>query len=277
MPKDYSLTGETAHSAIECGTANPKWFRPDVDPLAIRELMQKSDAIALRDTLIWLGAMVLLAAIAIALWPAWWSAPFWLAYGVLYGSASDSRWHECGHKTAFRTPWMNNVVYHIASFMIMRNSAVWRASHIRHHTDTIVVGRDPEIVAMRPPDLARIALMFIGILDAYGALKRMFLHSSGRIHPDEATYVREADNTRIFLIARIWLVIYGSTIALAFWIGSILPLMLVGLLLFPVLAFQSLHLLGHLGLDAAALAAINLGFLDPLVQRLWCAADLRRD
>jgi hypothetical protein len=32
------------------GTANPQWFRPDVDPMAIRKLMQKSDAIALRDT-----------------------------------------------------------------------------------------------------------------------------------------------------------------------------------------------------------------------------------
>ena len=51
----------------------------------------------------------------------WLSVPFWLAYGVLYGSASDSRWHECGHGTAFKTPWMNDAVYQIACFMIIRN------------------------------------------------------------------------------------------------------------------------------------------------------------
>ena len=48
-------------------------------------------------------------------------------YGVLYGSASDSRWHECGHGTAFKTPWMNDLVYQVASFMIMREPEVTRA------------------------------------------------------------------------------------------------------------------------------------------------------
>ena len=48
---------------------------------------------------------------------------------------------------------MNDAVYQIACFMIMREPTIWRWSHTRHHTDTIIVGRDPEIVAMRPPDL----------------------------------------------------------------------------------------------------------------------------
>ena len=76
----------------------------------------------------------------------------------------------------------------------MRNPVVWRASHVRHHTDTIIVGRDPEIVAMRPPDLVRIGLMFIGISDFIAAIRRMFLHASGRIHPEEAVYLRDADH-----------------------------------------------------------------------------------
>ena len=249
MPKDYSLIGSVAQNALDRGGANPKWFRPVVDPHAIRELMQKSDAIALRDTAIWLGAMLVLAGFAIALWSTWWSAPFWLAYGVLYGSASDSRWHECGHKTAFRTPWMNTVVYQIACFMMMRNPAVWRASHVRHHTDTIVVGRDPEIVAMRPPDLARIALMFIGIVDVYVAMKRMFVHASGHIHPEEAAYVRFEKHVHVFRVARIWIMIYGGVIAAAFWMGSILPLMLVGLpRLYGAWHHVLTGLLQHLGL-----------------------------
>ena len=50
---------------------------------------------------------------------------------------------------------MNDVVYQIASFMLMRNPVTWRWSHARHHTDTIIVGRDAEITMMRPPDLLR--------------------------------------------------------------------------------------------------------------------------
>ncbi|QMU60150.1 MAG: hydrocarbon oxygenase [Boseongicola sp.] len=249
MVKDYSLTGETGQQAVEAGLANPAWFRPKVDPATIRALSQKSDAIALRDTLLWLGTMVVSAAVAIALWPSWWSAPFWAIYGVLYGSASDSRWHECGHKTAFKTSWMNSVVYHIASFMLMRAPTVWRASHVRHHTDTIIVGRDPEIVAMRPPDLGRVALNLFGVIDVWTLGARMFRHAAGYIDPQEATYIRSQDHGRVFLVARIWLVIYASVIGTAIWWGSILPLMLVGLpRLYGAWHHVMTGLLQHLGL-----------------------------
>ena len=249
MIEDYQLSDKTNRISVEKGAANPKWFRPAVDPQKIRALMQKSDARAMRDTALWLGAMCVSAACAIALWPSWWSLPFWLVYGVLYGSAADSRWHECGHQTAFKTAWMNAVVYQIASFMMMRNPAVWRASHVRHHTDTVVVGRDPEIVAMRPPDLARIALMFVGVIDVYSAFKRMFLHASGRIDPEEAMYVAPKDHPKIFRVARIWLAIYGFTIVLSVITTSILPLMLIGLpRLYGAWHHVMTGLLQHLGL-----------------------------
>ena len=249
MARNYELSAASDRIAKQDGLANPKWFRPKVDPNIIRELMQKSDAIALRDTVLWLGLMCLSACLAIALWPTWWSAPVWLVYGALYGSASDSRWHECGHQTAFKTAWMNTFVYHIASFMIMRNPIVWRASHVRHHTDTIVLGRDPEIVAMRPPDLLRIALLFIGVSDIFSAFKRIIAHACGRIDPEEAMYVTPKDHRKIFNIARIWLAIYASVIMLSVYMWSILPLMLVGLpRIFGSWHYIMTGLLQHLGL-----------------------------
>ncbi len=246
MAKDYTLAGREAG---ETGLANPRWYRTEVDPADIRALMEKEDARPLRDTVLWLALMVLSAGIGIALWPSWWSAPFWFVYGVLYGSASDSRWHECGHRTAFKTPWMNEVVYQIASFMLMRNPALWRASHVRHHTDTIIVGRDPEIVAMRPPDLLRICLNLFGLVDTWTLTKRMFLHASGRLHPDEATYLRHSDRANVFRTARIWLAIYAATITSAFAFGSILPLMVIGLpRLYGAWHHVMTGLLQHLGL-----------------------------
>jgi fatty acid desaturase len=38
--------------------------------------------------------MVVLAGVGTLLRGSWWCVPFFAAYGVLYGSASDSRWHE---------------------------------------------------------------------------------------------------------------------------------------------------------------------------------------
>ena len=249
MAKDYSLSGEGGRLAEAQGRANPAWFRPKVDRDEIRALMQKSDAIAGRDAALWLGLMVVFAGVGISLWPSWWSAPFWFAYGVLYGSGSDARWHECGHQTAFKTPWMNEVIYQIASFMLIRNPVTWRASHVRHHTDTIIVGRDPEIVAMRPPDLLKMVLNFLGVGDTPGLVRRMFLHASGRIHPDEAMYLREADQPRVTRVARIWIGIYALVIGSAIWMGSILPLMLIGLpRIYGAWHHVMTGLLQHLGL-----------------------------
>ncbi len=230
MPKrDYSLLGPDASRAVETGLAAAEWYHSDVPRKEMKALMQRSDQPAIRDTIVLFGCMVAFAGMGIVLWPSLWSAPFWLAYGVLYGSAMDSRWHECGHGTAFKTRWMNDVVYQIASFMIVRNPVTWRWSHARHHTDTIIVGRDPEITAMRPPALLRIAANFIGLVDAWNGWGRMLLNASGRLHPEEATFIPESEQGKVIRIARIWVAIYAATIAAAFWMGSILPLMLIGL------------------------------------------------
>lgn len=227
--RDYSLLGEESRRAVERGLASAEWYHTEVPRKVMKELMQRSDGPAIRDTIIWLGSMAVLAGFGIWLWPSLWSAPFWLAYGVLYGSATDSRWHECGHGTAFRTPWMNDAVYQIASFMIMRNPVTWRWSHTRHHTDTIIVGRDPEIAVMRPVELLRVLLNFVGILDVIAAMKTMVRNALGIIAAEEKTFVPESEQPKIVLVARIWVAIYAATVALAVATGSILPLMVIGL------------------------------------------------
>ena len=227
--RDYALTGAEGRRAVERGLATAEWYASPIPRRRMKELMQRSDQPALRDTAIWLGAMALFGALGAWFWGSWLAAPFFLCYGVLYGSASDSRWHECGHGTAFRTRWMNDVVYHIGSFMIMREPTVWRWSHTRHHTDTLIVGRDPEIVAMRPPRLPKIVANFFGLVDVPVAFYHMFLHAGGQLTEEEKTFIPEMEQTKVFLIARIWVAIYAATGALCFAMGSILPAMFIGL------------------------------------------------
>jgi fatty acid desaturase len=227
--RSYSLLGEDAQRAVAAGLATADWYHTDIPRKEIKALMQRSDGPAIRDTVIYYGAMILLAATGIVLWPSWWSAPFWLSYGVLYGSASDSRWHECGHGTAFKTPWMNSLVYNVACFMIVRNPVTWRWSHARHHTDTVIVGRDPEIAVMRPPVFFRVIGNFFGIFDGWNGWTRMLLNASGRLDPEEATFIPNSEKPKVVRLARIWTAIYAATILLAFWMGSILPLMVIGL------------------------------------------------
>ena len=227
--RDYSLLGPDGARAVETGLAAAEWYHSEVPRKLMKDLMQRSDSPAIRDTALWLGLMVVFAGLGIWLWPSLWSAPFWLAYGVLYGSASDSRWHECSHGTAFRTPWMNDVVYQIASFMIMRNSATWRWSHARHHTDTYIVGRDPEIAIMRPPEFAKLILNFFGIIDVAKFFPHLIVNAFTGPTAEERTFVPQSEWGKVQRVAIIYGLIYAATIALALWMGSILPLMVIGL------------------------------------------------
>lgn len=228
-PRDYDLLGRDGQLAVERGLASADWYHSSISRQQMKALMKRRDGPAIRDTLIWLTLLCGTAASAIVLWPSPWAWPFLLVYGVLYGSSGDSRWHECGHGTAFRTPWMNEVVYQIASFMMMRNPVVWRWSHTRHHSDTIIVGRDPEISHMRPPRLWRPVLNLFGLRDAPRSLLLMLKHASGRLDPQEECYVPESERPRAFTVARWWCLIYAATILTAILASSWLPLLLIGL------------------------------------------------
>jgi fatty acid desaturase len=228
-PRDYRLTGPDGARAVERGLASASWYRSDIPRKTMKALMQRSDRPAIRDTVIWLGSMLAFGGLGIWFWGSWWCVPCFAAYGVLYGSASDSRWHECGHGTAFRTGWMNDAVYQIACFMIMRNPVTWRWSHSRHHTDTIIIGRDPEVVVMRPAKRLRILGNFFGFFGAPQALKLMLLNARGRLDPQEALYIPETEHRRVFRVARVWCVIYAATVGAALYLQSILPFMLIGL------------------------------------------------
>lgn len=227
--RDYSLLGPDGARAVETGLAAAEWYHTDVPRKVMKELMQRSDQPAIRDTILLYGCMIAFAASGIALWGTWWCVPFWLAYGVLYGSASDSRWHECSHGTAFKTPWMNNSVYEIASFMIMRNSATWRWSHARHHTDTYIVGRDPEIAIMRPPAFIKLIGAFFGIPEVIDFFPRMIRNALSGPTAEERTFIPEPEWGKVQRVALIYAAIYTGTAATAIWMQSILPLMLIGL------------------------------------------------
>jgi fatty acid desaturase len=227
--RDYSLFGPDADSAVASGLTAAEWYHTEVPRKVMKELMARSDQPAIRDTFLLYGCMTLFAGLGIALWPSLWSIPFWLAYGVLYGSASDSRWHECGHGTAFKTPWLNNAVYEISSFMIMRNSATWRWSHARHHSETYLVGRDPEIAVMRPPELARLILNFFGVIDVINFVPTVLRNALSGPTAAEKTFVPESEWGKVRRVALVHLTIYVLAIVSAIAWGSILPLMVIGL------------------------------------------------
>ncbi|HTZ58339.1 MAG TPA: NADH:ubiquinone reductase (Na(+)-transporting) subunit F [Acidobacteriaceae bacterium] len=226
---DYSLTGVNSTAAVERGLAEAEWYQCPVPRETMRTLLQRRDGPAIRDTILWFALILGSGFLTYKLWGTWWAILPYAVYAVLYASTSDSRWHESGHGTAFKSDWMNNALYEIASFMVMRESTLWRWSHTRHHSDTIIVGRDPEIAVPRPPDLKAILMSFfnIGVYRKY--FRQILMHSIGRMAPEEKTYIPESEFPKVFRKARIYVALYLVVIAIAIKTGSILPLLLVGM------------------------------------------------
>jgi Na(+)-translocating NADH:ubiquinone oxidoreductase F subunit len=189
----------------------------------------RKDGPAIRDTLLWFGLIFGSGFLVYLWWGSWLAILPYIIYSVLYATTSDSRWHESSHGTAFKTDWMNTVLYEIASFMVVRQSTVWRWSHTRHHSDTIIRGRDPEIAVPRPPQIKKFIKSFLGLGGSISEFRKMFIHASGKIDPEVATYLPESEYKTVIIKARIYLAIYALIIALSIIFQTILPLMYIGL------------------------------------------------
>ncbi len=226
---DYSLTGKDTALAIEKGLAEATWYQSPVPKAQMRALLERRDAPAFWGLVLWLGLLVGAGVWAYLAWPSPWAIIPFAIYGVLYASSSDARWHEMGHGTAFKTDWMNNAVYELASFMVLRNATLWRWSHTRHHSDTIIVGRDPEIAVPRPPDLVAVFGAFVNLKAYPKYLRTTLLHVTGRLTAEELTFIPEFEHGKVILRARLYFLIYATVIALALYTRSILPLLYIGL------------------------------------------------
>ena len=225
--RDYSLTGPESRRAVEAGLADAEWYRSPIGFSELAELTGRTNLRAAVDTLLWLGLIFGSGVLAWSLLGSWWAIPAFAVYGALSGGAADARWHECGHGTAFRSGLLNDLVYYPASFMLLREPTVWRWSHVRHHSDTIVVGRDAEIVFPRPMNLRAWALNLFGLVGVPTLIRRIFRHARGRLDADVAGYVPDELHRRVVWEARVFALAIVGILAVCMAATTAVPLLFV--------------------------------------------------
>lgn len=79
LSRNYDLTGPEAALAAEKGLVSATWHQTPIPRKRLKELMQRSDGPALRDTAIWLVALVLSAFGGYWFWGTWACVPFFLS------------------------------------------------------------------------------------------------------------------------------------------------------------------------------------------------------
>lgn len=225
--RDYSIVGPEAQRAADVGLVDAEWFRPHVEPDRMRELTERTNVRAIGDAVLWLALLVGVGVAAAVAFPSFWAVPLFVVYGALFGAA-DARWHEFGHGTACSNERVNGAVYQFASLMLWRGPTVWRWSHFRHHSDTIIVGRDPEIQLSRPPSLFRLAQNYTGLRNQPGMFWRIIQHAFGKIDPVALDFVPANERGKIVWEARLSVVVHAAVVGLAIATQSWLPILLIG-------------------------------------------------
>jgi MocE subfamily Rieske [2Fe-2S] domain protein len=235
MPRDYTVrSGFDKIRAVALDDdqleerVEGAWWSPQIERKALKALMIRTDAAGLAHFGLWFLLLAISAPLAWMSWGTWWAVPAFLLYGTIY-SSSDARWHECGHGTVFRTRWINEIMYHISSFMTIREAYLWRWSHARHHTSTIMVGLDPEIQVQRPADLLKILMDFFDLRSGPPEVWRVIRHAFA--NPNEAVrnFVPENERWKMYWSSRVYVAIWLAFIVWGLAIGSFLPVMFVAL------------------------------------------------
>ena len=224
----YQLSAANTDLARQAGFVDAEWVLPSIAPSELRRLQRRSNARAAISTALWLGLTVLAGWGVVATAWSWWSVPAVMAYAALYGGASDARWHEMGHGTAFSSRRANDVVYYLACFMLLRGPTVWRWSHYRHHTDTIIKGHDAEIAFQRPPSIAGTLWRFTHLQGGAGLLLRLVRHSVGALDEEATELVPEHERRRVVAESQIMVAVLLVTILVSAVMGSVLPVVLIG-------------------------------------------------
>ncbi len=111
------------------------WFRPNIDKEVLRELTKKSDIKGLVHVGIYFSLLSIVGYLAYFTWGSWWSIFWFYIYGNIFCFCNPI-WHETGHKTAFKTKFLNEIFYYISCFMAYFEPTRWRFTHFVHHGNT---------------------------------------------------------------------------------------------------------------------------------------------
>ena len=110
--------------------------------------------------------------------------------------------HECVHRTAFKTTWINKAVAEVCGFLLLLPPRWFTAFHMAHHRFTQDPERDPELASPKPTTFLGYLYLLTGVEYWYrmvnGLVGRAFGHTPGAFI-DSRTRKRSIAEARVYL------------------------------------------------------------------------------
>lgn len=115
--------------------------------------------------------------------------------------------HECVHRTAFKTVWINKAVADLCGFLLLLPPRWFTAFHMAHHRFTQDPERDPELASPKPTTVLGYLYLLTGLEYWYrmvkGLVGRAFGHTPG-------AFIDSRTRQRSIAEARVYLALYSA-------------------------------------------------------------------
>ena len=229
------------------------WYKCSIDKKILKELSNRSNWHGIKHISIWIFFLILSGYLAFVSWGTWWTILWFLIYGNIY-TFCNPIWHECGHKTAFKSRWLNEIFYHFTSFMYNYEPIRWRWSHFHHHSYTLHTEEhyDHEIQITKPTDIFFILMIHLPGGNIFTFLFSHFetiKHALGITTLVLKDCVPEKEHSKVRLFARIHIMLWMLIIASSIYFQTWFPILFLLLpFVYGTTLINIIHFIQHAGL-----------------------------
>ena len=209
-----------------------KWYRCQVDKELLKELSKKSDFKGLQHVSIFFGLLVLTGLFAYLTWGTLWGIFWILIYGNIY-CFSNPLWHETGHRTAFKSNYLNEFFYYVSCYMAFFEPIRWRYTHFIHHGNTYSTENPYDHEIEYGNDLKNTIPKLIKEIIPFGNLVyikndisfEVIKHSLGIKTKVMKDSIPDKLKSKSILISRIYVFIWLLVISFSIYVNSWLPVL----------------------------------------------------
>lgn len=194
------------------------WYRSQVDPQVMSELMQCSDAQGFRQALGHFGLWIMTGCLSYAAFRQihadnWmWAVPVLLValfvHGTIGGFLGGTACHELSHKTPFKTKSINEFFLKLFAFLAWWDQVWFRPSHIRHHQVTVHHDYDGEVILPQRFSFKDwkfwLSIFAWNPLNTWNGLKMYWRRANGKLDNAWWEFVLPAENVQLRRQDRNW-------------------------------------------------------------------------
>lgn len=185
-----------------------------LSPADLKELIARSDLPGLRQLALHWGAILILGGLILL------EAPFWPLLIPLQGILIVflfTALHETIHKTAFKSPALNELVAKVSGFLILLPPDWFRSFHFAHHRFTNDPARDPELATSKPDSVGSYLWHLSGLPVWASHLRGLLTNAAGR---NRDSFVPPKGAAKVKQEARLFLALYAGLAALSLALQS---------------------------------------------------------